>query len=440
MIFKFGKGKRRPKEEEEEEEEVEQVLFQGALNGKDANLAANARLVQVGLVPAKNLVTEAITRRAHLIRVEPKGSGVAVMMHVDGKPYPGGRLSKQQGLAVTQMLKLLAGLDVKQRKQPQSGGIKAEFQETPYELLVDSTPVKDGGERLRIRARNLTEKLEKPDDLGFTDELTAKIRELGSHKTGVLLVCGPPYSGTTTTTFVVLRTFDAYIYSIFSIADIGDRDLFGITEFEAKPDDDFETTITRIIRMETHVVFLDPIRDAETAKTVFQMQDQICFLSEFAAKDTAQGIAQLTEWVGDSKKVAEGLLGLLTQKLIRQLCVDCKEAYRPNPKLVAKVGLPPETKALYRPPKPPHPDDEEADEWEPCGKCGGIGYFGRIGMFELLEMSDAMRELVAKGAKPIEIKALARKENMQTLQRDGLRLVAEGKTSLEELQRAFKAS
>lgn len=440
MIFKRREAKAKPKEEEGQEEELEQVLFQGALSGKEANLAANARLVEAGLPTAKKLVSDALNRRAHVLRIDPKGQASAVIMVVDGVPYPGGRLSKQQGLAVTQMLKLLAGLETKQRTKPQSGGIKAEYLETPYELRVASTPVKGGEERLDVRVRNLNEKLGKPEDLGFTDELKAKIREFGAKKQGVLLVCGPPYSGTTTTTYVVLRTIDAYIYQIFNIADVGDRDLFGVTQFEVRPEEDLETTIQRMIRSEADVIFLDPIRDAETAKVMFSKQDQTTFLSEFTAKDAAQGVLQLIAWLGDPKQVAEGLRAIISQKLIRRLCEECKEAYRPNPKLIAKVGLPPETKTLYRPPKPkpPTPDQPE-EEVEPCRKCGGIGYFGRMAMFELLEMTDAMKKLVAAGPKkPAEIKALARKEKMLTRQRDGLRLVIEGKTSLEELQRIFK--
>ena len=306
MIFKRRKG--RPKQEEEEnEEEREQVLFQGALSGREVDLAANARLVEAGLPPAKQLVSDALNRRAHVLRIDPKGQAAAVIMVVDGVPYPGGRLSKQQALAATQMVKLLAGLDTKQRTKPQSGGIKAEYLKTPYELQVISTPVTGGAERLDVRVRNLTEKLARPDDVGFTDELRAKIRELGSRKQGMLLVCGPRYSGTTTTTYVVLRTIDAYIYSILNIADVGDRDVFGVTEFEANPEDDLKATIQRMIRSEADVIFLDPLRDAETAKLLFSKQDETMFLTEFTAKDAAQGVLQLIAWLGDAKKVAEGL-------------------------------------------------------------------------------------------------------------------------------------
>ena len=163
-------------------------------------------------------------------------------------------------------------------------------------------------------------------------------------------------------------------------------------------------------------------------------------LSEFTARDTVDGLLQVINLVGDAKMVAEGLRGIVSQKLIRLLCTDCKEAFRPNRKLIEKVGLDPSTQVLFRPPRIP-PEEEIAEEdIEPCGTCGGIGYLGRTGIYEFLEVSDAVRELIPSNPTVDTIKAIIRKEGMQTLQKDGVRLVAEGKTSLEELQRVFRSA
>ena len=134
----FGFGKRTDESEDDEEEDIEYVLFQGALNGREANLGANARLAQAGLIPSKEIVTDALLRRADLLRIEPKGDRALTQISIDGIAYPGSRLSKQQGHAVTQMMKLLSGLDVQVRGKPQSGGIRAELQGTKYELRVTS--------------------------------------------------------------------------------------------------------------------------------------------------------------------------------------------------------------------------------------------------------------------------------------------------------------
>jgi type II secretory ATPase GspE/PulE/Tfp pilus assembly ATPase PilB-like protein len=433
VAFRFGRGDDEP---EDEGEEIEYVLFQGPLNGVEINLQKNARLAEAGLVPAKELITDALLRRADRIRLEPKGNRAVVTLYVDGIAYPGGRMPRPQGLAVTQMIKMLAGLDVRERTKKQSGGLKAELQDTPYELRVEAAPLGEGAERLTVTCRNLKEHLESPEELGFTENMKALIRKKTAARKGLILVCGPPYSGVTTTTYAVIRTVDAYIYTVFSLADTAGRELNNVADFEPNPGDDLERTLVRLSRMDADVVLVDPLRDLETVKTLFDFQEKMCFISEFAAKDSAHGLLQLVKWMGAPQPVADGVLLIIHPRLIRTLCQDCKEAYRPNPRLVAKVGLPPETRVLYRPPRP----DPEDPEYEPCETCGETGYIGRAGMFEVLVMTPELKELLATNPAPPAIKQLARKQGMQTLQGEGLRLVAEGKTSLEELQRAFRPS
>jgi len=431
-------------EEDEDEDDLDSVLFQGALNGKDANLSANSRLARAGLLPSKHLVTNALNRRAEMIVMDPKGKMTLVRFIVDGIAYPGARLSKQQGLAVTQMLKLLAGLDIQQRKKPQSGGIKAQLEDTKYQLLVESTPVAGGAERLTVRAKNLDRDIESPAGAGIPEGLRKKIRDITADSGGAILVCGPPRSGTTTTSYAVLRSIDAYMLSIFSIADMQGRDVIHVTPFEVKPDDTFDETINRLKRVEADVLFCDPIRNAESARNIFKAQESLTVLAEFTAKDAAHGIVQLCQWMGDPKLVANGLRAIFSQKLVRLLCQKCRAAFRPNPKLLQRIGLPPETRTLYRATKAPPPhavdDDEDGEEYIPCRKCGGIGFLRRTGMFEMIEMTDAMKQLVAQNPDVAEIKKLARQEKMTTLQSSGLQLVTAGKTSLEELQRVFKAT
>ena len=131
--------------------------------------------------------------------------------------------------------------------------------------------------------------------------------------------------------------------------------------------------------------------------------------------------------------MAAGLKGIISQKLIRVLCEDCRLAFKPKPEFLKKLGLAEDVPALYR--KPP---DQQEGGMDQCEKCGSMGYFGRTGMFELIEMTDGMRELIAGKPDASAIRSQMKKDKMVTLQQDGLRLVAEGRTSLEELQRVFK--
>lgn len=434
MVFGFGKGGG-DEPDDDDEEQIELVLFQGAFNGQEANLAANARLVQAGLVRAKELVSDAISRRAEMILLEPKGKASVSRYFVDGVPYPGERMPSQAGLAITQMLKLLSGLDIQVRDKPQSGGIKAEYEDKPYLLRIDVQPVA-GGERLIIRAQNANEILNTPQELGFSDELREKIREWTNQHQGVVLAAGPTMSGVTTLAFAIVRGVDAYLYTVYNLTQVEEgRDLGHVTTFEGREGDDTRDAYNRAVRAEADILYVEPIRDAEHCRIIFEEANDVCFVSEMRAKDAAHAIPQLAQWVGSGEQVAERLHAVMSQKLIRLLCRKCRQAYRPNPKLLQRVGLPPETKVLYR---PPVPGDESEDE-DFCERCGGIGYFGRTGLIEVIEMTDGMKAVVARGGDVAAIKQQARQEKMQSLQSDGLRLVAEGKTSLEELQRAFRA-
>lgn len=436
----FKKGGGGADDDEENDEDRELVTFQGALNGKPADMQANARIAQAGLIPAKELITDAIGRRAEMIRVEPKGERASVTMMIDGVAYAGSRLAKAHAVAITGVLKLLGGMEPKLRGRAQSGGLKVDMEGIPWEALIDVTPLPDGAERLVVRLRNLKVKLQTPDDLGFSATTKQTIRDLTSAKHGLVLVVGPPNSGTTTTLYAVLRGIDVYQFSIFSIANMKGRDVYNVTEFEANPGDDLEQTITRMRRAEADVVFVDPIKDGDTAKTLAKMSENLTILTELQAKDAAAGVEQLIKLVGDPALVADRLTGVFSQKLIRILCTSCREAFRPNPKLLEKVGLPPETKVLYRKGEPAV-DEKTGEEEPPCSKCNGVGYIGRVAMLETLLMTDALRDVIRKGGITADaIKTQARADGMLTFQKDGLRLVADGKTSLEELQRVFKAT
>ncbi|OAI53305.1 hypothetical protein AYO47_05050 [Planctomyces sp. SCGC AG-212-M04] len=440
MIFGFGKGgggkksKKAAKERDEDEEE-ELVLFQGAANGKDPNLKEHGKLVQSGLVRAKQLVSNAFSRRAEMIRLEPKAGATVATFYVDGVPFPAEKLSPQSGQAVTQMLKLLSGLDIKNRTQAQAGGMNAQFSAINYLVRVDTTPLPGGAERLILRAQDKSKKLSTPDDLGFSADLKKKIREWTSKKSGLVLGAGMPMSGVTTTTNAILRGIDGYLFTIYSIADMTGREVSHIKQFELNPEDNFVQTINRCKRAEGDVVYIEPIRDGEYAKQVLEEAEDICMVTEFTARDAADAIAKLAEMVGDPRPVAERLTAVVSQKLVRLLCQKCRQAFRPHPKLLAKVGLPPETKVLYRALEASGNEDEEQEE---CEQCGGMGYFGRTALIEAIEMTEGVKEVVIGGGDAAAIKAAARKEKMQSFNSDGLRLVAEGKTSIEELQRVFK--
>ncbi len=199
----------------------------------------------------------------------------------------------------------------------------------------------------------------------------------------------------------MIRSVDAYQYTIYLLGDNQGWDIPNVNTFTGNEGDSFETLIDRAIRSEADVLYIDPLRDAETARVVLKLQPNCCFISEFLAPDAIGGVAQFAKLVGNSH-AAEGLRAVVSQRLLRLLCDRCKLAYRPNPKMLAKIGLPPETKSLYRPPSrrdKPVEQEADAEPVEVCEACGGSGYLGRSAIFELAEMTEELRKLVTAGGR-----------------------------------------
>lgn len=431
MIFGFG-GKKQ--QEEDHDEEIELVQFQGAFSGVDVDLSEHTRVVAVGMPRAKELISEALNRSAELLRLEPKGDRVIAQMMIDGMGHAGARLSSKEGLAVVQSLKLVSGMDVRERKKPQQGGIKAEFNDRKYYLMTDTKPLEGGVERFNIQLVDVKDAKYSPQELGFGDELVNKIRELASGKKGILLAAGPPGSGTTTLSYAILRGIDAYLYSIFTVINPWHRELKNITTFERREGEALEDVLQRINRIEGDVVYIEPISSPQVAKAALQRQEELVLVSEMVTRDAASAIETFSKLSGDPSATANAIRGVFSQKLIRRLCERCKQPYRPNPKFLQKVGLPDTVQTLYRPYKP-----EEGEQPRYCKRCKGAGYLGRVAMIELIEMTDDMKKLVAAGRPAADLKTQARKEKMPNIKDSGLQLVADGVTSLEELQRIFKA-
>ena len=435
MIFRRGRDDDDDDDVDEDEEDLELVLFQGAVNGNTADLSKHGRLVQAALIPAKKLVTDALARRAEMVRIEPKGKLSTSTYFVDGISYPGDRMPGPAALGITQMLKLLAGLDPNVRDKPQSGGINSSYDEKSYEVRIDTQPVQGGAERLIVRWQDPDVTLDTPSDLGFDEALVEKIREYAKKKTGLILVAGPPLGGVTTLAKATVRCVDAYLYSVYCLAHL-EKEMSHIRTFQSLEGDTLDQTITRALREDADVLFVDPIRDPDTAKTILDKSERAAFVAEFPAKDAADAISRLVKLSGDPKLVAGKLKLVISQMLIRLLCKKCRHAFRPNPRLLGKIGLPPTTKVLYRPPR----EDEEEEEEDVCERCGGTGYYGRTGLIEAIEVTDGIKKVILSGANPDALRQQARAEKMQSFQSDGLRVAAEGRTSLEELQRAFKAA
>jgi type II secretory ATPase GspE/PulE/Tfp pilus assembly ATPase PilB-like protein len=433
----------RNKNDDDEEEEIEYVLFQGATNGQEANLEENAKLAAAGLPLAKEIVTDALALRAEMFKVEPQGPKALVTFFVDGMKHPGPRLPIQRANALVQILKLLSGCDTKVRNQPQCGGLKAGYRDLPFELTVKTRPAppakgeKAPSEHLTVVFRNTKTKRVTPEDIGMPDAVKDRIREYGKSNSGVILIVGPPESGVTTTALCSLRCVDSYMYQCFIIGDLGTRTVLNVPVFKPEEGHTLEHTFMRIQRNEGNLVYMAELNDPEIVKDVIQASTDMCFMTEMYARDAADGIAKFVELVGNPIAAAEQLRLVVSHKLIRKLCPKCKEAFRPNPKLLAQVGLPEDTETLYRKARPPEPDEKTGELPEPCRACDGAGFRARAAVFEMIDVTEGVKGVIAAGGDSAAIRKQVKDEKQLNCQKDALRLVLDGSTGLDELQRVF---
>ncbi|MHC4879327.1 MAG: ATPase, T2SS/T4P/T4SS family [Planctomycetota bacterium] len=431
-IFK----KNRQVDDDDESEVIDYVLFQGAIDGSQANLDDNKKLVSAGLTAAKELVSDALEEKSEMLKLQIEGKRAMASFFVDGSKRPGPRFPGPQANAIIQMLKLLAGLDITVRDKPQRGGIKAEYRDLPFELTIKTQPGK-GAEQLTVTIRNLKTKRVTPEDIGIPEVIKKKIRDTAAGHSGVVLIVGPPETGVTTTALCALRCVDSYLYQCYILGDLYGREVLNVPVFQPEPGHSLDMTIDRIKRNEGDVIYFDQFTDPDVVKNAVAAASDICIVSEMYARDAADAISKFACLVGDTTLAAESLSCVVSHKLIRKLCPRCREAFRPSPKLLAQVGLPEDTATLYRKAPPPEPDPKTGEEPEPCRTCLGVGFRGRAAVFEMIETTDAVKEAIVAGADPATIRAAAKQDKQITCQKDALRLVEDGTTGLEELKRVF---
>jgi type II secretory ATPase GspE/PulE/Tfp pilus assembly ATPase PilB-like protein len=438
-----GLFSRNKNDDDEEEEEIEYVLFQGATNGQEANLEENAKLAAAGLPLAKEIVSEALALRGEMFKVEPQGDKALVTYFVDGMKRPGPRLPIQRANALVQVLKLLSGSDVKVRDKPQIGGLNAKYRDLPFELSVKTRPAppakgqKGPAEHLTVVFRNTKTKRAVPEDIGMPEEIKEKVRHYGKSNSGVILVVGAPESGLTTTALCTLRCVDSYMYQCYIVGDLGTRTVLNVPVFKQEEGHSLEHTFMRIQRNEGNLVYMAELTDPEVVKDVIQASMEMTFMSEMYARDAADGIVRFVELVGNPALAAEQLRMVVSHKLIRKLCPKCKEAFRPNPKLLAQVGLPEDTETLYRKARPAEPDEKTGELPEPCRACDEAGFRARAAVFEMIDVTEGMKAVIAAGGDSAAIRKQAKEEKQLNFQKDALRLVLDGSTGLDELQRVF---
>jgi len=370
------------------------------------------------------------------VDISPGPETSRVRLLVDGVVVSRPSLPLADSEAIIQYLKRIGGMETEDRRRPQQGRISVDAAGGAAADVELTTAGTTGGQRLQLRIVQETVKTDL-EELGLSDDLLGRLREMGKTDTGLIVVSGRPHGGLTSTLYAMLREQDAFIKQLVTLEASPVVDLENITQVAYGEEAKLPEALGGVIRRDPDVIMVDRCPDEKTADLVNRAADGKLVLLGLHAMDAFSGLARWVQVCSDAADAVKNLRGVLCQVLVRKLCPNCREPYRPDPNVVAKVNLSGEQiENFYRP-----PTREVLDEkGNPitCLACQGTGYVGRTGAFELLEVTDDVRQLVAAGATLAEIKAACRKSKMLYIQEQALRKVIQGVTSVQEVIRVTK--
>jgi general secretion pathway protein E len=381
---------------------------------------------------AKELVYDAVLRRATDIHLEPTSEQLSVRYRIDGILHAAEPFDRPTGDAVVNVFKVLAAMDISEKRKPQDGSFGAQLQARSLDFRVATSGSK-AGEKLVMRILDNSTSITKMEDLGMRPKLIESVRGMVTQPHGMFLCCGPTGAGKSTTLYASLREIDRYQKNIITVEDPIEYQLDNVTQMEinTKAGQTFATALRSILRQDPDVIMIGEIRDQETASIACQAANTgHMVFSTVHSNDAVTALFRLLDLGVEPFMIASALSAVMAQRLVRLLCDACKEPYKPKPEFLKKANLPVEkVDVFYRRPENPE---------QVCQVCGGTGYFGRTGIYELLVLNEPMRDMIRENPSINKIKAEARKAGMIYLQEDGLRQVIQGKTSIEELLRVVK--
>ena len=387
-----------------------------------------------------SLMFQAAKDRASDIHIEPGEKDVVVRYRIDGVLREAKRAPKKFIASIVARVKIMAGLNIAEKRLPQDGRIRRKMAGKDIDMRVATAPTA-GGERITIRLLDRSSVLLGLADIGFAADHLELIRAIIKRPHGILLVTGPTGSGKTTTLYACLSEINAPDINILTVEDPVEYQLEGIsqTQVNSKIELTFASGLRSFLRHDPDVIMVGEIRDRETAEVAITASLTGHFVfSTVHTNDAAGGITRLIDMGIEPFLVASSLVGLLAQRLVRRPCYECARPVRPSEEMLRELGLDshkfftgtyelPTVKGLRPPPI--------GTVFEPvgCAACNQLGYRGRTAIYELLMISDQVRRLCLDKADAGSIRNAAVEAGMVTLRFDGARKVMQGMTTPEEV-------
>jgi type IV pilus assembly protein PilB len=375
------------------------------------------------------IIADALSRRASDIHIEPQEKDVLVRYRVDGVLQEIMRLPKKDIYAIVSRIKVMSNLNIAERRKPQDGSFQVKNEGKRVDVRVSVLP-SVLGESVSLRLLYRDESLIELGELGMPPHILKKYLSLAMKPTGAILVTGPTGSGKTTTLYATLKVIATPEKKVITIEDPVEYHLPGIIQMSINPKTGltFSSGLRTILRADPDIIMVGEIRDVETAEIAIRASlTGHLVLSTLHTNDAPSALARLMDMGIEPYLVTSSINAILSQRLARKLCPQCKEAYEPEEETLKLLKLPlskEECPVIYRA--------------KGCNYCGGTGYFGRIGLFELMIITPQIARLALEKKTAEEIGRVAQEEGMTTLLQDGAEKVKNGITSLEEILRVSR--
>jgi type II secretion system protein E len=384
-----------------------------------ANEAPIIRLVNM-------IFRQAVNDRASDIHIEAYEKDLIVRFRIDGILYQMFTPPKKYQGAITSRIKIMANLNIAENRLPQDGRIQIKIGDKDIDIRVSIFPTYYG-ERVVLRLLNKSDMKFDLNSLGFSKGTLEIFNSILEKTHGIILVTGPTGSGKTTTLYSGLTRLNTTDVNILTVEDPIEYQLHGIGQMQVKPKIDltFANGLRSILRQDPDIIMIGEIRDLETAEIAVQaaLTGHKVF-STLHTNDAASGITRLIDMGVEPFLIASSVNAFLAQRLVRTICQDCKEAFKPTAKSLSKLGI-----------KPAQLKGGKLYRGKGCKACLDTGYRGRTGIYELLPVSNEIRKAILTHAEANQLKEIALSEGMKTLLEDGIQKAINGITTLEEVLR-----
>ena len=370
------------------------------------------------------LINDAIAKGATDLHVEPDDHAIRVRHRIDGVLMPSDTIPKELHAALISRLKVLGGLDITEQRMPQDGRISQMVNGRRVDLRVATFPT-TFGEKVAIRILEKEKLVRGLSELGFGRKNYATFRDILTKSRGIVLVTGPTGAGKTTTLYSALAYLGSTERNILTVEDPVEYQIPTIRQTQIRPKAGFTfgTAIRALLRQDPDIIMIGEIRDPETAQLALRAAlSGILVFSTLHTQDSAGAIPRLMDMGLEPYLLASGIVGVIAQRLLRNICPDCKEVTSYPAEVLAKVGLKPDPGLVLH-------------RGRGCSKCGETGYRGRTGVMEILVINDAIHTLIRERADSRQIKQAAVAAGMTTLMDDALSKALFGQTTLEEVLR-----